>query len=161
MKIKIFLGVDCGATTTSQTSIWQTSKSLRLLKEGQDSPVYNVSPVVSNCHIGLEWWISIGLLVFIFDAHDHKRRAIRLHLTICNIQSPIRWAITKVIKNYLPLPNVSSVVSNCHIGLERWISIGLSAFGYYAHDHKRRAIQLHLTIRNIQSPIRRAITKVI
>jgi hypothetical protein len=42
-------------------------------------------------------------------------------LTIHNIRSPIGWAITKVIKNYTPLPNVSSVVSNCHTGLKQWI----------------------------------------
>ncbi len=47
-------------------------------------------------------WISIGLSVFRFIAYEYKWRA---------IWSAIRWAIMKVILNYLPLPNdISSVV---------------------------------------------------
>ncbi len=34
------------------------------------------------------------------------------------------------------------------------ISIGLSVFGFIANEYKQIAIQLHLTIRNIQSVIR-------
>ena len=37
------------------------------------------------------------------------------------------------------------------------ISIGLSVFRFIANQYKRRAIQLHLTIRNMRSPIRWAI----
>ncbi len=48
--------------------------------------------------------ISIGLSVFRFTANEYKLIAIQLFSTICNIQSAIWWAITKVILNYLPLP---------------------------------------------------------
>ncbi len=48
---------------------------------------------------------SIGLSVFRFVANKYKWIAIWLHLTIRNIRSAIRWAIMKVILNYLPLPN--------------------------------------------------------
>ncbi len=50
--------------------------------------------------------MSIGLLVFGFNANEYKRRAIRLHSTICNIQSPIRWVIMKVILNHSLLPTI-------------------------------------------------------
>ncbi len=49
--------------------------------------------------------ISIGLSVLEFDSREPKWKAIRLHSTICIIWSPIPWAKTKVIKNYLPLPS--------------------------------------------------------
>ncbi len=45
----------------------------------------------------------IGLSVFGFIANEYKQRAIQSHLTICNIWSAFRWAITKVILNYSPL----------------------------------------------------------
>jgi hypothetical protein len=47
-------------------------------------------------------WISIGLLVY-------KWIAIQLHLTNPNIRSAIRWAITKVILNYSPLPTLDII----------------------------------------------------
>ncbi len=50
--------------------------------------------------------LSIGLSVFRFIANTYKQRAIWLHLTICNIRSAIRWAIMKVILNYLLLPTL-------------------------------------------------------
>ncbi len=46
------------------------------------------------------------------------------------------------------------IQSNSHI-------IGLLVFRFNANKHKRRAIQLHSTIRNIRSPIGRVITKII
>ncbi len=52
--------------------------------------------------------ISIGLLVFRFVSNKYKQRAIQLHSTIHNIQSPICWEITKVILNYSPLLIVNS-----------------------------------------------------
>jgi hypothetical protein len=48
--------------------------------------------------------ISIGLSVFGFVANEYKRITIRSLLTIHNIWSGIRWAIMKVILNYLLLP---------------------------------------------------------
>ncbi len=45
--------------------------------------------------------ISIGLLVFRFVVNKYKRITIHALLTICNIQSVIWWAITKVILNCL------------------------------------------------------------
>jgi len=47
--------------------------------------------------------ISIGLSVFRFVANEYKQKAIRLHSTVCNIQSAIPWEIVKVNLNYLPL----------------------------------------------------------
>jgi hypothetical protein len=49
-----------------------------------------------------------GLSVFRFVNSEYQQRAIWLHLTI---QSAIRWSITKVILNYLPLPSWMS--QNC------------------------------------------------
>ncbi len=40
------------------------------------------------------------------------------------------------------------------------MSIGLLVFGFVANEYKWRAIQLHLTIRNIRSAIWWAIVKV-
>ncbi len=48
--------------------------------------------------------ISIGLSVFGFIVNEYKRITIRSLSTIRNIRSGIRWAITKVILNYSPLP---------------------------------------------------------
>ncbi len=42
-------------------------------------------------------WISIGLSVFGLVANQYKQIAIWLHSTICNVQSAIWLAITKVI----------------------------------------------------------------
>ncbi len=49
--------------------------------------------------------ISIGLSIFGFVANEYQWRAIRLILTIHNIRSAIRWAIPKVILNYLCIPS--------------------------------------------------------
>ncbi len=51
--------------------------------------------------------ICIGVLVFRLVANEYKQRDIWLHPTICNIWSPILWAIMKVILNYLPLLSLS------------------------------------------------------
>ncbi len=52
--------------------------------------------------------ISIGLSVFGFVANEYQQRAIWLLSTIRNIRSAIRWAILKVILNYLCIPNNDS-----------------------------------------------------
>ncbi len=57
-------------------------------------------------------WISIGLSVLGFVANEYKQRAMSLHLTICNIRSAIRWAITKVILNYSLLPSSDPKLSS-------------------------------------------------
>ncbi len=57
--------------------------------------------------------ISIGLSVFGFVANKYKQRAIRLLSTIRNIRSAIRWAILKVILNYLLLPSFDHQMSLC------------------------------------------------
>jgi hypothetical protein len=51
-------------------------------------------------------WLSIGLSVFGFIANEYKQITIHSLSTIHNIWSGIRWVITKVILNYLPLPKV-------------------------------------------------------
>ncbi len=58
--------------------------------------------------------ISIGLSVFGFVANEYKWIAIQLLLTICNIQSAIRWAIKNVILNYSLLPRPRQV--------QQWLS---------------------------------------
>ncbi len=57
--------------------------------------------------------ISIGLSVFGFIANEYKWIAICSLSTIRNIRLGIRWAITKVILNYLPLPNAECHYANC------------------------------------------------
>ncbi len=63
--------------------------------------------------------ISTGLLVFGFIANKYQWRAIRLLLTICNIQSAIRRVIPKLILNYLRLPTFKHLTLSigCKISL--------------------------------------------
>jgi hypothetical protein len=60
-----------------------------LLQKCFQSLLYVYLPI-GLCHTKVMAVISIGLSVFEFDANEYKLRAIWLHLTICNIWSPIR-----------------------------------------------------------------------
>jgi hypothetical protein len=79
-------------------------------------------------------WISIGLSVFGFVANKYKRRAIQLHLTICNIQSAIWWAIMKVITihHYLVLSQGNQLTL---AQTPTAIKVVLSKVGHFARVH--------------------------
>ncbi len=68
--------------------------------------------------------IFIGLSVLRLVANEYRQITIRSLSTICNIQSGIRWAITKVILNYLPLPNQNPALLS-KIGLG-WMCLTLT-----------------------------------
>jgi hypothetical protein len=52
---------------------------------------------------------------FGFVINEYKWIAIRLHFTIHNIWSAIRWTIMKVILNYLPLPSFYWLFISCRV----------------------------------------------
>ncbi len=94
------------------------------------------APICYYSFIFGQLWISIGLSVFGFVANKYKRITIHSLLTICNIRSGIRWAITKEILNYSPLPKVGySSSSNKRIFemyafMHMWINIGVFFIEY-------------------------------
>ncbi len=77
---------------------------------------WQLNSVFTNKYGKIWCWLrlSIGGAVFGFIANVYKRIAIQLLSTNHNIRSVIRWAITKVILNYSPLPslNRSNLVEN-------------------------------------------------
>ncbi len=72
-------------------------------------------------NLNIYWFISIQ-----FVANEYKWTAIWLHSTIHNIQSPIQWAITKVILNYLPLPKLYYLAIYHTVSVDCYVHIYIS-----------------------------------
>jgi hypothetical protein len=88
--------------TNKYGTIWRWPRNCKYLREFKIYPIFSLI-----CYYSLIFGllrISIGLSVFRFVANEHKWIAIHSLSTFRNILSGIRWAIMKVILNYLPLP---------------------------------------------------------